>query len=281
MPGTGKRAMPGDANQSAKRRKGGGAKYQKQQSKGTIVESGDWGVFVTCDMGRESKCIREALDIFSQSAEDTAGGDDDGESSSNEDDIEAQIRREVEGLKPGKEKPRKFQAIRMEVPCVAFIKFDKSIDPVQMVHKLCLEAQAHPEKKRGRYIQRMTPMVMMKKTLSVDLEAFAKEILEPHFHSGGPPKKFAIRPSIVRNTKFDRNTVIKTIASAVGGGHSVDLKNYDALILITVIQNIMGMSVVEGDYDQLKRYNLAELYSPTPKPQASEKKESETTELKS
>lgn len=72
---------------------------------------------------------------------------------------------------------------------MAFIKFDKYIDPVQMVHKLCLEAQAHPEKKRGRYIQRMTPMAMMKKTLSVDLEAFAKEILEPHFHSGGPPKK--------------------------------------------------------------------------------------------
>jgi tRNA acetyltransferase TAN1 len=77
----------------------------------------------------------------------------------------------------------------MEVPCVAFIKFDKSINPVQMVHKLCLEAQAHPEKKRGRYIQRMTPVTQIKKTLSVDLEAFAKEILEPHFHSGGPPKK--------------------------------------------------------------------------------------------
>lgn len=83
----------------------------------------------------------------------------------------------------------------------------------------------------------------------------------------------------------------------------MDLKNYDALILITVIQvsppasvvlffqlwtsclmlsqNIMGMSVVGGDYDQLKRYNLAELYSPTPKPQAPEKKESETTESKS
>lgn len=43
----------------------------------------------------------------------------------------------------------------------------------------------------------------------------------------------------------------------------------------------MGMSVVGGDYDQLKRYNLAELYSPTPKPQAPEKKESETTESKS
>lgn len=27
-----------------------------------------------------------------------------------------------------------------------------------------------------------------------------------------------------------------------------------------------GMSVVEGDYDELKRYNLAEIYSPTPRP---------------
>lgn len=31
------------------------------------------------------------------------------------------------------------------------------------------------------------------------------------------------------------------------------------------------MSVVGSDYDQLKRYNLAELYDPTPKPEASER----------
>lgn len=58
-----------------------------------------------------------------------------------------------------------------------------------MVHKLCADAQAYPEKKRGRWIQRMTPMTSVRKTLSVDFEAFAKEILKPHFHSGGPPKK--------------------------------------------------------------------------------------------
>ena len=27
----------------------------------------------------------------------------------------------------------------------------------------------------------------------------------------------------------------------------------------------MGMSVVESDYDKLKRYNLAEIYDPSPK----------------
>lgn len=72
---------------------------------------------------------------------------------------------------------------------MAFIRLDKSIDPMQLVHGICTDAQAHPEKKRGRYIQRMTPMTSIRKTLSVDLEAFAKEILKPHFHSGGSPKK--------------------------------------------------------------------------------------------
>jgi tRNA acetyltransferase TAN1 len=30
-------------------------------------------------------------------------------------------------------------------------------------------------------------------------------------------------------------------------------------------QNLMGMSVVESDYDKLKRYNLAEIYDPSPR----------------
>lgn len=30
------------------------------------IESGDSGVLVTCDIGREGKCIAEAVDLFSQ-----------------------------------------------------------------------------------------------------------------------------------------------------------------------------------------------------------------------
>lgn len=30
-------------------------------------------------------------------------------------------------------------------------------------------------------------------------------------------------------------------------------------------QNVIGMSVVPGDYDKLKRFNLAEIYDPSPK----------------
>ena len=102
------------------------------------------------------------------------------------------------------------------------------------------------------------------------------------------PGQFAIRPSIRSNTKFKRDDVIKTVAAAVGHDHSVDLKNYDLLILVDVIQvscshpaptcqsarltghhsfpqNIIGMAVVGSDYDRLKRFNLSELYAPTSK----------------
>jgi tRNA acetyltransferase TAN1 len=37
----------------------------KQPDSRVSMESGDSGVFVTCDMGREGKCIREAVDVFS------------------------------------------------------------------------------------------------------------------------------------------------------------------------------------------------------------------------
>lgn len=86
--------------------------------------------------------------------------------------------------------------------------------------------------------------------------------------------------------------VIKTIADVVGKEHPVDLTTYDLVILVTVLQvwfmsehcltslhsltqthflqNVIGISVVGSDYDQLKRYNLAEIYAPTPKPKPAE-----------
>lgn len=53
----------------------------------------------------------------------TGEGEDGHESDAGEDDIEAQIRKEVEGLKPGSDKSRQFQAIRMNLPCGLSIPF--------------------------------------------------------------------------------------------------------------------------------------------------------------
>ena len=40
------------------------------------------------------------------------------------------------------------------------------------------------------------------------------------------------------------------------------------LTCVGVLQTICGMSVVGDDWESLKRYNLAEIYQPTQKPDA-------------
>ncbi|EPS29922.1 hypothetical protein PDE_04872 [Penicillium oxalicum 114-2] len=245
----------------------GGKPAWQNSGRKVNIETGDVGVIVTCDMGREGKCIAEVLDIFSQALEKSGQVKDADEDDEDEDDgdIEAQIQRELAGLKPNKDKKKPFEAVRLEMPCVIFVRLDKSIDPVELVHRLCAEAQANPDLKKSRYVKRLTPVTEVRKTLSVDVEAFARQILKPVFHSGGPPKTYAIRPSVRGNNKFHRDSIIKTVADVVGKEHPVNLKNYDHMILVDVCQNIIGMSVVGGDYDRLKRFNLAEIYDPGPK----------------
>ncbi|KAJ5591125.1 hypothetical protein N7450_005097 [Penicillium hetheringtonii] len=299
MTSDGKRSMPQDAA-SSKRRKGPPPKQRIN------IDAGDAGIFVTCDMGREGKCKAEVLDILSEILEKSEEKPPNEEDEDSDDgDIEAQIQRELAGMQPVKDKTKKrpVEVTRLEMPCVLFARIDSSVDPVELVHRLCTEAQDNPQTKRSRYIKRMTPVVSIRKTLSVELEPFIKEMLRPHFHSGGDRRRwvitllkrklllvyaaietllqlakkgshrrlglhlliFAIRPTIRGNNKFKRDDLIKTIAEIVGPEHSVDLTNYDLTILVEVSQNLMGMSVVQSDYDKLKRYNLAEIYDPSPK----------------
>ncbi|EEA27451.1 THUMP domain protein [Talaromyces marneffei ATCC 18224] len=191
----------------------------------------------------------------------------DDEDDDDDDDIEAQIRKEVEGLKPKSSKPRLFQKVTSNMPCIVLYRVDKSIDPVKLVHDICEDARTNPDQRKSRWIKRMTPLTQIRKVLSVDLAAFAKEVLQPYFHADGVPKKYAIRPAVRNNNTLSRDVVIQTVAAAVGPGYKVDLKNPDYTIVVEIVQNVIGMSVVGSDYDALKRFNLMEIYSPTPKPQ--------------
>jgi len=47
-------------------------------------------------------------------------------------------------------------------------------------------------------------------------------------------EQFAIRPNIRNHNILTRDFVIQNVASAVGPGHKVDLKNYDVLILVEI-----------------------------------------------
>ncbi|KEF62844.1 uncharacterized protein A1O9_00817 [Exophiala aquamarina CBS 119918] len=212
---------------------------------------------------------------------------------SNEDvdrDIEADIQAELDSLKPqpnaASAPSQKLSCVELDIPCVSFVRFPSELvsshNPVEIVRKLCTTAARKDfQGPRSRYIKRLTPISIVRKTMANGLESLCDELLPAHFlveedpstkpaandtgnsHSQG--FKFAIRPTIRNNNKMNRDQVIQTVAAKVEAlgkkKHSVDLKDYDKLILIDVYRNIVGMSVVGSEFETLKRFNLAEIHS--------------------
>ncbi|KIW75274.1 hypothetical protein Z517_12048 [Fonsecaea pedrosoi CBS 271.37] len=262
------------------------------------IHSDDVGIFVTCDKGQEKKCLQELSDLLDELfAAEPSGQPVEATSDINPDngdvgevDIEADILAELDSLRANREpqdvSSPKFSFITLDIPCVSFVRFPRntSFDPVETVRKLCLSASSKEEAgPRSRYIKRLTPVTLIRKTLNDGLQSLCDQVLPKHFSidvDGADedetssknnvelkqrPCKFAIRPTIRNNNKIGRDDVIRAVAdkiTALGQGkHSVDLKGYDKLVLVDVYRNVVGMSVVGSDYETLKRFNLAEIHA--------------------
>ncbi|KAL8869712.1 MAG: hypothetical protein Q9174_004063 [Haloplaca sp. 1 TL-2023] len=206
-------------------------------------------------------------------------------------DIEAEIKKEVQGIQGSKQQGL-FVPVKLDIACVLFFKTRKPVEPVSFVQRICQEAMDLTTPRRTKFVKRLTPMTCMGKTSEKSLDDTAKAVLGPVFHDEGTPvHKFAIRTSIRNNHAMKRDDIIKRVADIVGERHTVDLKNYDKLILVEVyrvrvhspslyrnyvrcmtttehiIQNILGLSVVGNEFEKLKKYNLAEIYEASmPKP---------------
>ena len=212
--------------------------------------------------------------------------DDTKTSTKKEVDVEADILAELDSLRPhaGSEgTAQKLGLVTLDIPCVSFVRFPtgSTVDPVDVVRKLCLEAaDKDATGPRSRYIKRLTPVSLLRKTLNDGLDTISSRLLPKHFltdtdskdgevdskanvHSAQTACKFAIRPTIRNNNKISRDDVIQTIADKVTslGKHTVDLKGYDKLILVDVYRNVIGMSVVGNEFEKLRRFNLAELHA--------------------
>ncbi|KAI9724954.1 MAG: hypothetical protein M1812_000230 [Candelaria pacifica] len=234
---------------------------QDGNAKASLIEPGDAGIWATCDLGKEGKCVgelRELLDEHAQKLYSIRSVDDDVEEPKG---IEAEIEKEIESMKQAKPQAL-FQSVKLDVPCVLFFKTRDPVEPVSFVHSLCKDASLSSKQSRSRWVKRLTPMTRMGKASENGLEEVAKAVLQPYFgQEAGISRKFAIRPTIRNHSTLTRDGVIRQVAAAVGPGHKVDLKNYDLLILVEIYKNICGMCVVGDDFEALKRYNLAEIYA--------------------
>lgn len=105
-----------------------------------------------------------------------------------EDDIEASIKKEVEGMKPAaRPKDATFEPMRMDLDCVGFVRTRSPVDPVELVHRICKDASEITDKtqRRSRFINRFTPVTLTVKANETGVEEVAKKILSSHFQLAG------------------------------------------------------------------------------------------------
>ncbi|KAK3301492.1 uncharacterized protein B0H64DRAFT_39912 [Chaetomium fimeti] len=193
------------------------------------------------------------------------------------------------------EESNRMTPLKMNVDCLLYVKTQPPVDPVAFVRRICEDARRCGELSglmRCRYVNRLTPISVMGKASENGLVEVAREVKStaegelasdgddnrdaaeadskvPGFEETEPEKKpftFAIRPTIRNHSNLKRDVVINTVAGLINDDrHKVNLTSPDKVILIDIYQvsaeSVCGMSVVDGDWDELKRYNLTELYS--------------------
>ncbi|KAL8900616.1 MAG: hypothetical protein Q9207_005611 [Kuettlingeria erythrocarpa] len=236
------------------------------------INPGDAGIWATCDMHKEGLCTVELKDflneyanlIYGVAATNMLPATENKTDAS--DDIEAEINMELQGIQSSKFKQNAlFVPVKIDVQCVLFFKTREPVEPVSFVRRICEDAFDDKPLKKTRFVKRLTPMTKMGKANEKSLDDVAQAVLGPVFHEGsGKTWKYAIRPTIRNNHTMKRDDVIKRVADLVGKPHTVDLKHYDRLILVDIYRNVLGMSIVGSNYEDLKRYNLAEIFEATP-----------------
>ncbi|KAG0048001.1 THUMP domain-containing protein 1 [Gryganskiella cystojenkinii] len=218
------------------------------------------GVMVTCTRGRETQASREAIDLLSEYAEKLYGEGFNDEVAEDEDEsIEDALKREIAQAKKSKG-GKKFLALMTGTDCVIFIRA-MDIEPSKLCHYILTDLQKTGNK-RTRYCQRFIPVDETSYANMDDIDTMSKRVLAPYFHAENQkPTTFKIIPKIRHNDKVERDSLMKMLASNVGGTekHAVKMVEPEYMVLAEVIKSICFLSVVK-DYDLLKKYNVQSIF---------------------
>ncbi|KAI1090530.1 hypothetical protein F5B19DRAFT_321631 [Rostrohypoxylon terebratum] len=212
-----------------------------------------------------------------------------------------------------------FEPIRLDLDCLLFMRTRAPVDPVKLAHRICVDArdEAGKEREKGRrrsrFLNRFTPVTASAKATEAGLVEVARKVLGEHFKlaeagegegggegedekkegQGTDEKKgdgkeegeekfhtYAIRPTFRAHNLLKRSEVITKVAHMIDTRHKVNLTAPDKVILIDIYQSFCGMSVVDGDWDSLKRYNLHEIQMEALKAKSEAAKEAKEKEEK-
>lgn len=173
--------------------------------------------------------------------------------------------------------------------CVIFVRTRLPIDPVDFVGKVCKDVKYGSQIKRSRFAQRLTPIVCTATANIEGLNRLFNTVLAPEFYNRGVPQTFAIRPTLRNHNVLSREDIINKTAKFIISApihdktenndmettltkseppkkekikNSVDLKNYEKMVIVECYKSIVGMSVVGPEFEkEYHRFNLEQIFT--------------------
>lgn len=278
----------------------GSSNRNKKYKVSGFIDPNTCGVYATCNRGRELGCRKELVRLLSEKIEELYPDWKDSVEVEKEDEakdngkeaeengekkkeekaepkkeltVEEQVEQELQQMKKSRGSKSHPLLVPMELgcECLVFVKVKKPAMAVELVHSLCDDAYTSKQK-NTRFTQKLSPIETSVSASAEELEKMARTVLKPHFHQEDQkPLKFAIQVTRRNFNSLEKEDIIKKIASLVGTdhGHSVDLKNYDKLIMVECYKTNVGMAVV-SDFQKYDKFNLQQIFENATKSDDSE-----------
>ncbi|KAJ3000675.1 hypothetical protein HDV02_004360 [Globomyces sp. JEL0801] len=221
---------------------------------GFTLESGTKGILVTCHRGKEIAAQSEILKVFEEFSEQLEEFQDFNQNHSKFSNIEDELENELLMLK--KRDKKLFSHIQTGIDCTVFIRVHPSLNPSDFIHKL-LSQFFKLKVKKTRFCSRLIPLNNTCFATMREIKLMAEILLKDYFESKSSIT-YSVVPKIRNNSKIIRDELITNIASLVPVHHVVNLSTPSVCIIVEILNNVCGISIV-SDYQKLKRYNVEQL----------------------
>ena len=195
------------------------------------------GILVTCNRGREKRAYDELVQMIDLLED---------EETVCQESLEDAMKQELKGLKK-----KNHQRVQLgeDVQCFVFVK---CIEPTELVLKLFkADLNFHP-----KFCQRLIPLERICYANFEQLLDTARSFIPPNFKEDA---SFAVIFEKRLNDSLDRSIVTRSIAEFAKPS-KVDLENPKKVIMLQVLKNIVGMSVLEN-YHAFKKMNISEHFN--------------------
>eukprot|EP01026_Neomeris_dumetosa_P026215 TRINITY_DN21423_c0_g1_i5.p1 TRINITY_DN21423_c0_g1~~TRINITY_DN21423_c0_g1_i5.p1 ORF type:complete len:321 (-),score=60.70 TRINITY_DN21423_c0_g1_i5:379-1341(-) len=168
------------------------------------------------------------------------------------------LEEELKSLKSKEGKMFEAKEVSRGMTYLVMKKIEGGPSPVELCYELLKDMQEKGES-QSRFCLKMVPITETCFASMEEITKLAKKVVDQNFSKDDSEKTFSIHYDHRFGPELERMAVIDAFATLVPcPPYKVDLGNPDVTIIVQVVKNSCGVSVVH-DWKKLMKYNLREI----------------------